>query len=111
LADIEKILRALGLSESRGRAVDEHGQVNNVIQATTSKTNVWVQNWSIYNESASEPLVPDPNEFYVAVSPTVAQFKATSDGTFETLRSRIAQGGYRIVKSEDGCRAESMAGE
>lgn len=107
LADIEAILKVADLNPSRGRAVDDHGHVNNIIQGESPHTNVWVMNWSINNESAPEPVVPDPNTFYVAVSPTDAQFRATSDKTFESLRSRLAGAGYRITLSEDGCRKQA----
>jgi hypothetical protein len=103
LASMQNILGEMGFRPNRGRAVDDNGRVNNVIEANSLRVNVWVQNSSIYDERAQEPLVPDPNKFYVAVAPRVSLFAKLSDATFKDIRMRVISLGYRTVESEYSC--------
>jgi hypothetical protein len=105
LVFLESTLGKMGHPASRGRAVDDHHRVDNVLESNTVLTNVWVQNGTVYNERAADPVVPNPNEFYIAVSPRIPFFRADADSVFRQLRARLLNAGYRIASNEEDCKA------
>ena len=104
------ILQRRGFKTAIGRAVDEAGRTNRVLEASRGLVRVWAQNSPAEppaqvadGNSYSPGLSVNPAEYYVTVQPRFPFLKSGVRRTFEEIRRELRNAGYRVSRVEGDC--------
>jgi hypothetical protein len=105
------VLTRYGFTVARGRAVDEHGNSNFVLEAKHGNVRVWVQNAPLNPpsdvsnaENYSPGLGIDPNEYFVSVQARFPVLPTKARAVFARLRSDLLKLGYREAMGSGECK-------
>jgi hypothetical protein len=104
------LLKRYGFTVARGRAVDEHGNSNFVLEAKHGNVRVWAQNAPLNPpsevsnvENYSPGLGIDPNEYFVSVQARLPVLPTKAKTVFARLRSDLLTLGYREASGSGEC--------
>lgn len=101
-SELATILRRHGFDPAQGKAVDEYGHTNFVLEADARFVRIWAQNApvdpprevpNLQNYAAG--LSVDPNQYVISVQARIPFVRSRARRTFESLRDELRRSGFR----------------